>query len=188
MSLGVFGQFVRDCRAAAQTVPLINQQKVFIGHYEWLAQQEFYQELAHNGFELFIGAPIGSADNVKLEGEFTSEAELFFTIPADRPSNLMPMMAVISQLNVAWSTMFQRWCDGGNRNPLKISWGEIKIRTHEKPFVCSVTFKLSSAFIVDQASEPFLNPAATEIVDQDDGFDDAYVLDTEGNPILDQGA
>lgn len=157
-SIGVFAQLVLDCQAALQTLPDIDPRYVFIGHYDFLVSQEFYNKLPRAKWEIFIGSPKGVANNYTLEGECQSTMELFFTIPADVPSDLIPIMTKISQINVALSTANIRWVSGGNRNPIKVEWSDIHIRRHEKPFVVSVTFTLHLPYIVDQCSDPFLVP------------------------------
>ena len=165
--VGAFAQFMLDCQAAAQTVPsvvwydeiiVLKPTNVFIGHYEWLVEQEFYQRLPHEGFELFIGGSEGEADNYALTGDFKLPCELFYTIPSDIPSSLIPIEIMKSYLNVAWSSMFTQWVSGGNRNPLKTIWEKPHIRRHEKPFVVSTSFTLTQKFVPDQASDPFLMP------------------------------
>ena len=155
--VGVFAQFALDCAAAAATV--INPTYVFLGHYEWAVLQDFYKELPRAQSEIFIGSPKGAADDFNLEGDFQTIAELFYTIPADVPSSLVPLMQQVAKLNAAWAAHFQKWVSGGNRNPLRVEWDYPQIRRHEKPFILSTKFTLHSRFVPDQAALPVLVPA-----------------------------
>ena len=155
--VGWFAQFVLDCAASAATV--IDPKYVFVGHYEWLKDQEFYQKLPRTKWEIFIGSPTGQGETEKFSGVMHVIAELFYVLPADEPNSLVSLMQMQAALNKAWATNFLPWAKGGNRNPLQIEWGGIKIRRHEKPFVVSTEFKLSTNYIVDQASLPCLVPA-----------------------------
>jgi hypothetical protein len=158
---GVFAQFMLDCAASAATV--IDPQYVFVGHYEWYKDQDFYIELQKQDppWQIFIGAPSGMAEmDAPEQGKYKSVAELFFTIPADAPASLIPMMTQLAKLIVAWDTTFVRWAVGGNRNPHDVEWGDIQIRRHVKPnFVCSLKITLNSGFfVVPNAANPKLVP------------------------------
>ena len=156
---GVIAQFCLDMQAALRTLPNINPDKVFIGHKEFYLDQEFYKELQHDGFEFFIGPTSGEGDAWDMNGMFEALVEVFYTIPADKSSSLIPMMQKMAEINVAVSSMYQLWSKGGNRNARKLRWGGIHVRRHEKPeFVCNTEFTLSMPYVVDQASDPFLVP------------------------------
>lgn len=159
--VGIFAQAALDWAAAAATV--IDPTFVFVGHYEWFVNQNFYLELAKQNpaWQIFIGAPRGVASmEAPEQGLFYSVAELFFTIQADTPASLIPLMTMLAKLLVAWDTTFQRWAAGGNRNPLNVDWGDIQIRRHEKPFVCSIKINLHSGrFVVPAAAAPVFSPA-----------------------------
>lgn len=156
--VGWFAQFILDCATSAATV--IDPTYVFIGHYEWFAHQNFYQELERQNpaWQIFIGSPSGAGDCETFEGEIQAIAELFYTIPADEPSSLVPLMTQLAALNVAWSQHFLAWPQGGNRNPKRIVWGEPHIRRHEKPFVVSTRITLITEYVLPQASLPPFNP------------------------------
>jgi hypothetical protein len=161
--VGIFAQFVLDCAASAATV--IDPKFVFVGHYEWFAEQNFYHELVkeYPAWQIFIGSPLGSADNFDMNGKFQCIAELFYSIPADRPSDYIPLMIMQAKLVKAWATNFTWWTRGGNRNPRSVDWGDPHIRRHEKPkglFVVSTKFVLHSGiFSVPVVTDPPLVPA-----------------------------
>ena len=155
--VGWFAQFVLDCAASAATV--IAPAYVFVGHYEWYKDEDFYKKLPRAEWEIFIGSPNGKGDCETFEGEIASIAELFYTIPADKPSSLIPLMTKLAALNVAWSQNFQAWPQGGNRNPKRIEWGDPVIRRHEKPFVVSTKIMLITEYVLPQAAQPPFMPA-----------------------------
>jgi len=154
--VGWMAQFMLDCAASAATV--INSDYVFIGHYEWYKDQDFYKRLPRAEWEIFIGAPKGAGDCETFEGEIQSTAELFFVLPADTPSSLIALEKQIAALNQAWATNLKPWNQGGNRNPKRIVWGDIHLRRHEKPFVGSISITLATNYVLLSANIPPFNP------------------------------
>ena len=156
--VGVFAQFMLDCAASAATV--INPKFVYIGHYEWFANEDFYQQIVTEKYAIFIGAPKGLAAMAAPEqGKFQCEAELFFVLPADQPVNLIPIMTIMAKLLVAWDTNFAQWAASGNRNPVQAEWDNKHQRRHEKPNVCSIKITLhAGSFVVPYADDPAFSP------------------------------
>lgn len=152
MSNSVFSQFCLDAEAAALTV-MPSPNRIFVGHYEFYSHQEFYQELHHVGFELFIGSPKGKASLVDFNGDYEAIGELLYTLPNDVPASLIPVMNMQASLVAAWAT-YGPWTAGSNRSPVELSWDDIEYKFHEKPFVLTTKFVLHGRFLADQAATP----------------------------------
>ena len=162
---GVFARFCLDLQTAAKNAFAYAQQDpldVHIGHMEFFKEQEFYKEVAHNGFELFIGPTQGKANAYDINGDFHCLGELIYNVPADQPVSLIPIMKMKALLYVAWSTYYQTRAKGGNRTPLTIEDGEIDYKSYVKPFILTTTFTFTQNFIISQASDPFLVPTLAQ--------------------------
>ena len=169
--IGVFAQFCLDVQTALYTITGVTNRgtgpdgytlgDVFIGHWEFYAKQEFYQQLAHQQFEFFIGIPKGQgrfAPPGALDGQFVNVVEMLYCIPADKPFSLTPVMQMIAAVNVALATTILPWVQSGNRQPISIEWDDPAYKFHEKPTVVTTKFILRGAYTVHQASNPGLNP------------------------------
>lgn len=172
----IFTQFQRDIQAATQAVPGIDADNVIIGEVEFLPKDQFYQNIADEGYHVVIGMPKGKADLLRFEGSFDLVVELFYPIPADRSYDFQGPNDMIAAIMAGWAhwTSDSAWSAGQNRSPLQIEWGKPELRVHEKPFgkfllngpddealpsfiVCT-KFTLSYPFIVDQAANGFYEP------------------------------
>lgn len=156
----VFSQFMLDAKEAVTVVTGLLPANVHIGHFEWSRHQDFFSYLPNVGYALYIGCPRGESDLVDFNGEFESEGELYYTIPADAPNTMVDVMNTVASIQVAWAT-YAPWTQGKDRSPYKLTWEAPEYLTSQKPFVVRTGFKLFGRFIVDQAAAPGLVPAVT---------------------------
>ena len=148
MSNGLFAQSLIDWKAAAVAVfaaqsPALPASQVAIGRLEFQPDDNFYEDLAENGFYLVLEMPEGQVNTESMNGRFDVTAELFYPIPADVANDMSGPNNMIAALIQGWATNFDLWTQGGNRNPLEIKWEKPKPRFHEKPNIYSIKFVLS---------------------------------------------
>lgn len=170
--VGVFTQMCQDIQTALYTISGVTNRgtnsfgqslgDVFIGHWEFYACQEFYKELAHRKFEFFIGSPKGQArlapPNAEY-GEYALVMEMLYTLQADTPFTLIPVMQMVASVNDAIASTLTTWQKGGNRQPLSLEWDEPVYKFHEKPIVITTKWGFHGAYVIGQAVNPCLVPA-----------------------------
>jgi hypothetical protein len=157
MPNSVFSQFMLDVKAAADAVPGLVAAQNIVGHVEFHRHQEFYRDVAENGYYLLIGMPEGQADLVNYEGDFELPCELVYPIPSDESNSFIAAYDMIAKLVGAWAT-YGPWTRGSNRSPVRVAWEKPEIKTHEKPFIVSTRFILRMNFIADQCAAPDEEP------------------------------
>lgn len=181
-SKSVFRQFCDDLQLATQGVPGIVPSQVLVGQVEFFVGDNFYCDIAQNGYYFTIGIPMGNGSFWDFSGEFKVECFLFFPIPADRSWDWGPVNDIIGALIAGWAHYTQpgtsgtpnytggsEWPLGGNRAPVKFDFGKPKIRYHQKipseflgceqAFIVSTKFTFTLPYITDQAANPVIVPA-----------------------------
>jgi hypothetical protein len=166
MSLDVFSQFVADLSAGAQAAGIVAGQ-ITLGHWEQPAPVDgqpvdnLWEDVAKNGFYLFIESPKARADFVSRNGNFSLIAKLIGSFPADESSNLQALQLQTAQLLDAWANMLIGWNQGGNRLPVNVDFARPEMLFHEKPYIGITVFAIEGFFVVGEAANPVLNPPVT---------------------------
>jgi hypothetical protein len=154
----VFSQFLLDAKAAADDVTGLVAAQNIIGHWEADdAAQEFWADVAKNGFYLFIEPPAGKADFVRLNSVFQVKVKMIYSFASDETTTFIPIMNMVAALIDAWKN-FAPWAEGKNRSPVSVDWEKPKMLFHEKPYIGITEFTLHGAFVIGQAADPCLVP------------------------------
>lgn len=184
----IFTQFSLDLQSATQGVPGFVPAQCLIGQVEFLPEQEFYADVAKNGYYFIIGMPDGSGSYFNFEGEFEVTGELLYPVPADLSYNWTAPNAMIAAMIAGWAHWTEpgtsgspdyqggsQWTRGQNRSPVKFKFGKPEIRHYEKQWSCflaaavqadeaiqafivSTKFTFTMPFVTDQAANPYISP------------------------------
>lgn len=173
-SVDVFTQFITDLQTNSQSVPGMLADQILTGSVEFQATENFYQDVADNGYYFIIEQPSGESDFFTFNSSFDITAFLFYPIPADQSYDWKPVNKQIGSLISGWARWTNPsqsiWVKGQNRSAVKMKWYKPEIRYSPKPcskflkceqaFIVSTKFEFTMPFIADQACNPFLNPEA----------------------------
>jgi hypothetical protein len=169
LSLDVFSQFCEDLKAGAITAGITAGQ-ITLGHWEQPAPtvdsegkpvvDNLWDDVAKNGFYLFIEAPKSNANLVSRNGVFSLRAKLIGSFPANASDNLQAIQLQHAKLLDAWANMLTPWDanPSGNRQPTEVD-STLEYIFHENPYIIIVNYMIKGAFKVGEAANPILVPA-----------------------------
>jgi hypothetical protein len=158
--LDIFSQFLADLSTAAHTAGIAAGQ-ITTGHWEQQnSSDNLWQDVAENGYYLFIEPPGGKQNNYERNSEFELRAQLIGSFPADESNNLQAMMTQTAKLLDAWYN-FAPWTSGLNRDSFDINWATPRMIFHEKPTIGITEFVITGRYVAGQATTPNLFPAVS---------------------------
>lgn len=172
MNLGptnIYSQFCKDVQTSVQNIEGVIPAQVQIGNIEFGLCEEFYREVATNGWYFFIGLPSAQGDFFRFEGQFEVECRLWFPVPADKSYNWDAPNGMMTNIIVALSHYGQpgnsQWVYGQNRSPVRFKHDKPKIRYYvkecskflscEQAYAVSWDLTLTMPMITDQLTPPY---------------------------------
>ena len=159
----VFVQFMADAAEAAVAAG-IDAAQIVVGTWEQSpAKEEFYAEVAENGFYLWVEPPKGRQSHVPpdpIGGDFDLIVRLIGSVPADATPDWTTFLNTAAAFLDALANTYP-WYAGHNRAPVSVDMALPEVLRHEKPYIVVVKFTLAGRYIAGQAASPTFSPVVT---------------------------
>ena len=156
----VFVQFMLDAQAAAIDAGIPAAQTV-VGSWEATdATEEFYAEVAKNGYYFWVEPPKARQSHVPpsaLDGDFDLTARLIGSVTADTTTDWTAFLNQAAAILDALAATYP-WYKGQNRAPVSVEMDLPEVMRHEKPNIVVVKFKLAGRYIAGTSADPTLSP------------------------------